>query len=194
MRKTGEFTLVPVIWAVQFLNLVNMCSSFVSHIPSRIFGQRLNLIAGTHGVYLCLLGIVVFNELGISMGILVCLLCHLCLYQVSMGAIVLTHVQETCSDPAVGFATLVFFMGVVLTSSATPVMIEQLGTSGCFGYYGVWTVISAIYLHLYQRDTTYKTVYEEVDDGFGEKRRANKLVPVSEKEKKELYMADEFKE
>ena len=38
MRETGEFTLVPVIWAVQFTNFINMVTSFVSHIPSGIFG------------------------------------------------------------------------------------------------------------------------------------------------------------
>eukprot|EP00356_Strombidium_inclinatum_P007689 CAMPEP_0170500762 /NCGR_PEP_ID=MMETSP0208-20121228/35997_1 /TAXON_ID=197538 /ORGANISM="Strombidium inclinatum, Strain S3" /LENGTH=435 /DNA_ID=CAMNT_0010778949 /DNA_START=186 /DNA_END=1490 /DNA_ORIENTATION=- len=161
MKDTGEFTLLPVIWSVQCVNFINMVASFFSHIPSGIFGQRVNLITGTHAVYICLAGIVVFNMMDLSIGILICLLCHLTCYQLSLGAIVLAHVQETCADRAVGFATLLFFLWVVITSLLIAPMIDNMGSSFTFGFFAVWTFLGSIYLHFNLKDTTYKYVVVE---------------------------------
>mmetsp|Transcript_42756 Transcript_42756/g.65709 ORF Transcript_42756/g.65709 Transcript_42756/m.65709 type:complete len:116 (-) Transcript_42756:501-848(-) len=38
MRETGEFTLLPVIWSVQLMNVISMVASFGSSIPSKFFG------------------------------------------------------------------------------------------------------------------------------------------------------------
>ena len=112
----------------------------------------------------------------------------------SLGAIVLAHVQETCSDRGVGFGTLMFFIWVVITQVITPFMIDNVGTSFTFGFYGVWTFFGSFYLHCFLQDTTYKTVEVEEDDGKGGKHMVKKRMAVSEKEKKQLYMSDEYKD
>ena len=94
--------------------------------------------------------------------------------------------QETCADAAVGFASLMIFMAVVFSSLVTPILIEKLGVSGCFGFYAICSFLGCIYLHTFFKDSTYKLVQNP--DGSTSK------VHLTEKEKKQLYMPEDLKE
>ena len=77
LRDSGDFTILPVIWSVQIMNFMNMIASFGSFIPSKFLGQRVNFIGGLHFVYLSLVGLIICNQAGIPLGIIVFVVLHI---------------------------------------------------------------------------------------------------------------------
>ena len=91
------------------------------------------------------------------------------------------HVTETCVESVVGVASQFLFINVIIVSLLTPPLIDKIGTSGVFIFYGSFAISALIYMICFLKDTTY------TNDEGGKRRY------LTDREKKELYMPEEFK-
>ena len=73
--------------------------------------------------------------------------------------------------------TLSFF--IILSSILTPLLVDRTGATGTFLFYGIACILGLLHLCIFLKDTTYK------EDG---------KTKLSEKEKKELYIPEEYKD
>jgi len=151
------------------------------------------MLVGSHGVWISLVSLVVFKKLGIGIGQLFSLLSHVFFFGVSLGALPVEHIIETCPAPAVSLGTMVLFGTAEISLFIIPIMIEQLGIDGCFSIFAVGTFIGAIYLHLFFKDTTYFYRYIDEVDQDGKVTQIRVKHNLTEKEKKELYWPDDLK-
>jgi hypothetical protein len=44
---------------------------------------------------------------------------------------------------------------MMLTSILTPILVDNLGTSGCFIFFGTCTLSGVFYLHLFTKDSSF---------------------------------------
>lgn len=73
---------------------------------------------------------------------------------------------------------------VFVTSLITPTLIQKLTVSGCFAFFGGFSFLSFFWIIFFVRDTSHVRKGED-----GKKI----IVNMTEKEKKELYWPEEFK-
>jgi len=81
-------------------------AALLSTIPLQKFGAKRVLLAGQYGMVVWLYLIVAFNELDISMGLILSMMFFLVTYQLSLGPIAFIHFQETCTNSALGVANM----------------------------------------------------------------------------------------
>jgi hypothetical protein len=60
-------------------------------------------------------------------------------------------------DSAVGLASNVLYIFVIITSVVTPIMVNSFGAIGCFSLFGCTTFVGVIFIGLVVKDTTYGT-------------------------------------
>ena len=54
---------MPIIWAVQIVNFIDVVANFVSFYPSAKLGQKKTLIITQAGVVITLFGVVLFTQI-----------------------------------------------------------------------------------------------------------------------------------
>ena len=79
MKQKGEFAM-PVIWAIQCVNFFNWLAALLSSIPVQRFGAKGTMLLGQYGMVVLLFAIVLFNELQVSMGIVLSMVGFLMTY------------------------------------------------------------------------------------------------------------------
>ena len=102
------------------------------------------------------------------------------------------HTAETSVDAAIGLANMHLFLWVLLTVLISPVLISKATPSGTFALYGAVSFIGFVYFSCVIRDTSFSDEEIEQVDDKGETIKTYRRL--NEKEKKELYMPDEFKD
>jgi len=102
--------------------------------------------------------IVAFNEMNVSIGLILSMMFFLITYQLSLGPIAFIHSQDTCTSSAVGLANLIVFFNMMITSMITPVLADSIGISGCFLFFGCCTLTGIFYLHLFTKDSSFGIV------------------------------------
>lgn len=117
-----------------------------------------------------------------AVGIILSFMVFLTCFQISTGALPFIHAQETCHEVIVAFGQNLLYLSMIATGFLTPLLLQKLGAKGTFGFYMGIGIISLIHQIFITKDTTY---------GVDEKGQKVKL---SDKQKKELYMPDEFKD
>jgi len=72
---------------------------------------------------------------------------------------------------------------MMITSMITPPLIDAIGTSGCFIFFGTCTLSGVFYLHCFAKDSSFA-----IDKVTGVR------VALSDLQKKQLYMPTELRE
>ena len=106
---------------------------------------------------------------------------YLISFQLSFGPTYFMHVTETCIESVVGVASQFLFVNVIIVTLLTPHLIDGIVTSGVFIFYGSFAISTLICMKFFLKDTNYTA------DEDGKRRN------ITDHEKKELYMPEEFK-
>ena len=133
---------------------------------------------------LSLFGITLFNYLDLNTLMIATMVLFLCFYEFGIGSIVFIHIFETNVDSITGVANQVLFFMVFTTSLITPTLIANLTVSGTFAFFGALSSLSLLYFTFFIKHTSY---YEKNKDGNMEE------VKLTEKQKKELYWPEEYR-
>lgn len=99
--------------------------------------------------------IALFYELGYSLPTVISIMLFLMIYQVTLGAVVFTYLQETCVDSVVGVANQVVEITAFIMASITPPLFEHVGISSTFLILAGITVTGLFLLHFVTRDSTF---------------------------------------
>jgi len=98
-------------------------------------------------------------------------------FELSVGNVGFVHAQETTIDSVLGFTNMQIGVWLCISTLITPILIENTGVRGTFIFYGSYSIVFLLYVIVFLRDTTYNK------DG----------TKLTEKQKKQLYMPEEFK-
>lgn len=180
MKDRGGFD-IPVMVAIQIVNITSWIGTFLCALPSKCFTQKQILQGGMLILFLCLVMLVIFIEIQFNVGILLSMAVFVVTFQASIGGITFIHINETCMDKSSGIAQLVLFTWVLTVAQITPYMVAGIGNSGMFLFFAVCTFFGNVYIKFGVKDTTYR-IGEN-----GEKIR------LTDKEKKELYQNQDIK-
>ena len=144
-----------------------------------------------------LLGVIIFNLLGYSLGVLVMLISLIVFFQSTIGAIFWIHTQETCIDSAIGIVNTNFQSWNVIARLAGPYISKVYGTNTLFTIFAVGTFLGCIYIKVFVRDTTYTWVdLVSTKSTTSAGSEAPKIIlkrPMSIKEKSEVYMPIKYR-
>lgn len=159
MKDQGKFDgSIPI--AILILLWINCLASFWSSMPSKKFGQRKTLLGGQICMFICHALLVIFNQLEMSVLVIITLTLFLIAFQMSMGPITFLHVQETCADSVVGFIFFLNFMFNISTGFLGSFVMERFGGSAIFIFYGLFTLFGVIYTSIFTKDTTFAPLKE----------------------------------
>ena len=165
---------MPVIWAIQIINFINVLAGFVAWMPAKYLGQRSGLLTFHGSMLIVHLMTVFFISMDIDIGVVVCISLYLCCFNAGIGGLYWVHATETTVDAINGLAILnVFFMMMVL-SVATPLLIYHLGVKGIFMFHAATCTAGLLYMSCVVKDTSGKW-------------KNGEWQTLTEKEKKNLY-------
>lgn len=157
---------------------LNFLVAFLSPIVFEKFSQRTCLIYGSVVACIANASIVVFNEYNLNVLILIAILSFVVGFEVSVGPGYFVHVQETTIDSILGLSNMTMSFFVISCNIITPLLVENTGARGTFSFCTACCLVSLAHLFCILKDTTY---------------RADGKTKLTEREKKELYMPEEYK-
>lgn len=126
--------------------------------------------------------LIMFNEIEMSSLVIVCMALFIISFELSIGPISFIHAQETNIDVIVAFSQNVLYLSMLVVNFITPLLVQNLGVRGTFSFYCACNILSVVHQLIFLKETSYKLGPD------GEKIKLN------DREKKELYMPDEFKD
>jgi len=122
--------------------------------------------------------VILFNELDIAPLLILSMATFIISFEVSIGPITFVHAQETCIEISVAFSQNILYLSMLLINFITPLLVQNLGVRGTFGFYFVANILSVLHQSILIKETSYRTGPD------GEKIKLN------DREKKEIYMPD----
>lgn len=138
----------------------------------------------------CLLLIIVFIQAEHNSLMLFMIIMFVLISQSTTGPIKFIHIFETCVDSAAGLNEFLLFIINSAVAIICEKLIKEIGTQGMFAFFASFTCVGTMYYILFLKDTTYKFIEEITEDGKKEVLK----VRLTDKEKQELYMPEEFKD
>ena len=124
----------------------------------------------------------------INYGTIAMLAIFLLTFQGTLGPIKFIHIVETSCDVAAGIAQQSLFASGLLCTIITPLMATYWGALWMFTFYMIFTIVFNIFVFIFWKDSTYKTV-SILENG----EMVSKKVLLTDKERKDLYTPLELK-
>ena len=89
-------------------------------------------------------------------GVVASLGVYLFVFTMSIGSLFFVHAAETTVNSINGLALQSLFMWILILSVLSPILINETGIAGTFGFYATTTFLGLIYQCIFVKDTTYK--------------------------------------
>lgn len=170
LKSTGIGTEDAFLQTV-IIGLVNTLFTFVALWLIDIAGRRTLLIWGVSGMVVCLMGVGLCFHFEIANGpwLLIFILGFIASFASSLGPIpwvIMSEIFPTKTrGTAMSFSTLVLWIGVVLVTQLTPVMLESLGGAMTFWIFTLNSVILLIFTVKMIPETKQRTL-EEIEQSW----------------------------
>lgn len=116
-------------------------------------------------------------------GVVACLAAYLLAYTMTIGSVFFVHAAETTVNAINGLALQSLFMWILVLSILSPIMINETGIGGTFGFYAATTFLGFIYQIIFVKESSYR--WDE---------KLEQFVKLTEKDKKLLYAPAEFRD
>lgn len=170
LKSTGIGTEDAFMQTV-IIGLVNTAFTFVALWLIDLAGRKTLLIWGVSGMAVCLLGVGLCFHLEVTQGpwLLIFILGFIASFASSLGPIpwvIMSEIFPTKTrGTAMSFSTLILWIGVVLITQLTPVMLESLGGATTFWIFGVNAVILLVFTIKMIPETKQRTL-EEIEQSW----------------------------
>lgn len=160
MKKEGTFSL-DILVAVNICNLINMLASFGGILFLKCMSQKQILLTGLICLFGTLIGIIVCTATSASVGTVIFVVLFLVFFQLSIGPVAFSHVNETCHPSQIGLIQLSLFAQVLITSLVGVAVLNAYGSIPMFIMFACTTFVGILFIIFLIKDSTYKVVEEE---------------------------------
>lgn len=157
------------------IGVINTIFTFVALGLIDKAGRRKLLLVGVSGMVICLLGtgLCFYFEIFKGPWLLLFILGFIASFASSLGPIPWVIISEIFPTKtrgvAMSFCTLVLWVGVILITQLTPVLLDQLGGAGTFFIFMFNAIILLFFTWRFVPETKQKSL-EEIEKGWSEER------------------------